>query len=39
VAALSGFLFERGANIVDAEQHSAEDRFFFRVEATLAAGD
>jgi formyltetrahydrofolate deformylase len=36
VAAVSSFLFERGANIVDAEQHSTGDRFFLRVEADLA---
>src|SRR6478752_4100997 len=36
VAAVSNFLFERGANIVDAEQHSTGDRFFLRVEAELA---
>jgi formyltetrahydrofolate deformylase len=36
VAAVSGFLYERGANIVDAEQHSTGDRFFLRVEAELA---
>ena len=35
VAAVSNFLFERGANIVDAEQHSTGDRFFLRVEAEL----
>ncbi len=35
VAAVSSFLFERGANIVDAEQHSTGDRFFLRVEAEL----
>jgi len=39
VAAVSGFFFARAANIVDAEQHSTGDRFFLRVEATLAAGD
>jgi formyltetrahydrofolate deformylase len=39
VAAVSGFLFERSANIVDAEQHSTVDRFFLRIEAELAAGD
>ena len=36
VAAVSSFLYERGANIVDAEQHSTGDRFFLRVEAELA---
>jgi formyltetrahydrofolate deformylase len=36
VAAVSSFLFELGANIVDAEQHSTGDRFFLRVEAELA---
>ncbi len=36
VAAVSTFLYERGANIVDAEQHSTGDRFFLRVEADLA---
>jgi formyltetrahydrofolate deformylase len=36
VAAVSSFLFDRGANIVDAEQHSTGDRFFLRVEAELA---
>jgi formyltetrahydrofolate deformylase len=35
VAAVSTFLFERGANIVDAEQHSTGDRFFLRIEADL----
>jgi formyltetrahydrofolate deformylase len=35
VAAVSTFLFERGANIVDAEQHSTGDRFFLRIEAEL----
>jgi formyltetrahydrofolate deformylase len=35
VAAVSTFLYERGANIVDAEQHSTGDRFFLRVEADL----
>jgi formyltetrahydrofolate deformylase len=35
VAAVSTFLYERGANIVDAEQHSTGDRFFLRVEAAL----
>jgi len=39
VAAVSSFLFERGANIVDAEQHSTVDRFFLRIEAELVAGD
>src|SRR5471032_1882048 len=39
VAAVSSFLFERSANIVDAEQHSTVDRFFLRIEAELAAGD
>jgi formyltetrahydrofolate deformylase len=36
---VSGFLFGRGANIVDAEQHATGDRFFLRVEATLADRD
>jgi formyltetrahydrofolate deformylase len=35
VAAVSTFLYERGANIVDAEQHSTGDRFFLRTEAEL----
>ena len=35
VAAVSNFLFERGANIVDAEQHSTGNRFFLRIEAEL----
>jgi formyltetrahydrofolate deformylase len=39
VAAVSGFFFARGANIVDAEQHSTADRFFLRVEATLTEAD
>jgi formyltetrahydrofolate deformylase len=39
VAATSTFLFERGANIVDAEQHSTGDRFFLRIEAELSTGD
>ena len=36
VAAVSSFLYERGANIVDAEQHSTGDRFFLRMEAEIA---
>ena len=36
VATVSSFLFERGANIVDAEQHSTGDRFFLRIEAELS---
>lgn len=39
VSAVSGFLADRSANIVDAEQHSTGDRFFLRIEATLADGD
>jgi formyltetrahydrofolate deformylase len=39
VAGVSGFFFDRAANIVDAEQHSTGDRFLLRVEATLADGD
>jgi len=39
VSAVSGFLADRFANIVDAEQHSTGDRFFLRVEATLADDD
>jgi formyltetrahydrofolate deformylase len=39
VAAVSGFLFGRGANIVHADQHSTEERFFMRLVATLAADD
>jgi formyltetrahydrofolate deformylase len=39
VAGVSGFFFARSANIVDAEQHSTGDRFFLRVEATLADAD
>jgi formyltetrahydrofolate deformylase len=40
VAAISAFLFERGANIVTSDQHStdiADGRFFLRMEFTLAA--
>jgi formyltetrahydrofolate deformylase len=37
VAAVSSFLYERGANIIDAEQHSTGGRFFLRVEAEIAA--
>jgi formyltetrahydrofolate deformylase len=36
VAAVSSFLYERGANIVDAEQHATGDRFFLRVEAEVS---
>jgi formyltetrahydrofolate deformylase len=39
VAAISAFLFGRGANIVTADQHStdiADGRFFLRMEFTLA---
>jgi formyltetrahydrofolate deformylase len=39
VAAVSGFLYGRGANIVHADQHSTEERFFMRLVATLAEGD
>jgi formyltetrahydrofolate deformylase len=39
VSAVSGFLADRSANIVDAEQHSTGDRFFLRIEATLADDD
>ncbi len=39
VAAVSGLLFARGANIVHADQHTTEDRFFLRLVATLAAED
>ena len=39
VAAVSGFLFGRGANLVHADQHSTQERFFLRLVATLAAGD
>jgi formyltetrahydrofolate deformylase len=39
VAAVSGFLYARRANIVDAEQHSTDGRFFLRVEATLDERD
>jgi formyltetrahydrofolate deformylase len=39
VAAVSGLLFERGANIVHADQHSTQERFFLRLVATLAEGD
>jgi formyltetrahydrofolate deformylase len=39
VAAVSGFLFERGANIVHADQHSTQERFFLRLVATLAEDD
>jgi len=38
VAAVSTFLFERGANIVTADQHStdiADGRFFLRMEFAL----
>jgi formyltetrahydrofolate deformylase len=35
VAAVSGFLFQRGANIVHADQHSTQDRFFLRLVAML----
>ena len=35
VAAVSNFLFARGANIVDAEQHSTGDRFFLRADSQL----
>jgi formyltetrahydrofolate deformylase len=37
VAAVSTFLYERGANIVDAEQHSTGDRFFLRIEAEIGS--
>jgi formyltetrahydrofolate deformylase len=39
VAAVSGFLFRRGANIVHADQHSTQERFFLRLVATLDEGD
>jgi formyltetrahydrofolate deformylase len=39
VAAVSGFLFRRGANIVHADQHSSQERFFLRLVATLDEGD
>jgi formyltetrahydrofolate deformylase len=39
VAAVSGLLFRRGANIVHADQHSTEDRFFLRLVANLDAED
>jgi len=39
VAAVSGFLFARGANIVHADQHSTQERFFLRLVATLSDGD
>jgi formyltetrahydrofolate deformylase len=39
VAAVSGFLFGRGANIVHADQHSSRERFFLRLVATLDEGD
>jgi len=39
VAAVSGLLFDRGANIVHADQHSPGDRFLLRLVATLADGD
>ncbi len=39
VAAVSGFLYRRGANIVHADQHSTEERFFLRLVATLDSGD
>ena len=38
IAAVSGFLFERGANIVHSDQHSTDPtggRFFLRVEFEL----
>jgi formyltetrahydrofolate deformylase len=42
VAAVSGFLFERGANIVSSHQYSSDPtggRFFMRTEFILAPGD
>ena len=39
VAAISGFLYGRDANIVHADQHSTGDRFFMRLVATLGPGD
>ena len=42
VAAVSRFLFEHGANILDADQHSTDPEggtFFMRMEFTLEHGD
>ena len=42
VAAVSGFLFERGANIVSSHQYSSDPaggRFFMRTEFFLAPGE
>ena len=39
VAAISGFLFARRANIVHADQHSTEERFFLRLVASLDTSD